>query len=73
MLRLGNTNDEFSVVQDGVAEGDNVILNPLAFVKEAQALAIQPTNRSGKDEKKVGKNLRSQPNNKELTQASNRK
>lgn len=41
-LRLGDTNDEFTVVLDGVREGDEVVLNPLAFVEEAQAIALQP-------------------------------
>jgi RND family efflux transporter MFP subunit len=71
VLQLGDTNDEFSVVQDGLAEGDQIILNPLAFVKEAQALAIQPTNRS--DEKTASENAKAESNKKELSQASNRK
>ena len=71
VLQLGDTNDEFSVVQDGLAEGDQIILNPLAFVKEAQALAIQPTNRS--DEKTASGNTKAESNKKELSQASNRK
>ena len=52
MIRLGDTNDEFSVVQDGLAAGDKVILNPLAFVDQAQTLAIQPTDRSVKSDAK---------------------
>jgi len=52
MIRLGDTNDEFSVVQDGLAAGDKVILNPLAFVDQAQTLAIQPTDRSIKSDAK---------------------
>jgi hypothetical protein len=71
VLQLGDTNDEFSVVQDGLAEGDQIILNPLAFVKEAQALAIQPTNRP--DEKTASENAKTESNKKELSQASNRK
>lgn len=71
VLQLGDTNDEFSVVQDGLTEGDQIILNPLAFVKEAQALAIQPTNRS--DEKTASENAKIESNKKELSQASNRK
>jgi len=52
MIRLGDTNDEFSVVQDGLAAGDKIILNPLAFVDQAQTLAIQPTDRSVKSDAK---------------------
>ena len=52
MLRLGDTNDEFSVVLDGLVEGDRVILNPLAFVEQAREMAIQPANRSEVEKKK---------------------
>jgi len=40
-LRLGDTNDVFTVVEVGLLEGDEVVLHPFAF-KEAQALAIRP-------------------------------
>ena len=40
-LRLGDTNDRFTVAEAGLAEGDRVILNPMA-IEEAQALAEQP-------------------------------
>jgi multidrug efflux pump subunit AcrA (membrane-fusion protein) len=42
VLKLGDSNDEFTVVLDGLIEGEQVVLNPLAFIEEAQALAIQP-------------------------------
>ena len=42
-LRTGDTNDQFSVVLDGLSQGEEVILNPLAFVDEAQELALEPT------------------------------
>jgi HlyD family secretion protein len=42
VLKLGDSNDEFTVVLDGLSEGEQVVLNPLAFIEEAQALAIQP-------------------------------
>jgi hypothetical protein len=41
-IRVGDTNDQFSVILDGLNEGDAVILNPLAFVDEAQEIAIEP-------------------------------
>ncbi|MFO0014606.1 MAG: efflux RND transporter periplasmic adaptor subunit [Planctomycetota bacterium] len=41
-LRLGDTNDQFTIVLDGLQEGDEVLLNPLAFVEEAQRIAIDP-------------------------------
>jgi biotin carboxyl carrier protein len=34
MLKLGDTNDIFSVVKDGLKEGDEVMLNPYAFMEE---------------------------------------
>jgi multidrug efflux pump subunit AcrA (membrane-fusion protein) len=40
-LKLGDTNDVFTVVEAGLKEGEKVVLNPLAF-KEAQAMAIKP-------------------------------
>lgn len=39
-VTLGDSNDIFVVVEDGLEEGDEVILNPLAFVQEAQAEAL---------------------------------
>lgn len=44
VIRIGDTNDLFSVVEDGLNEGDEVILNPLSNVDEAQAIAIEPGN-----------------------------
>jgi len=35
-LKLGDTNDSFIVVKAGLNEGDEVVLNPLAFIEEAQ-------------------------------------
>jgi RND family efflux transporter MFP subunit len=43
-IRVGDTNDQFTVVLDGLNVGDAVILNPLAFVEEAQAIAIDPAS-----------------------------
>lgn len=54
-IRLGDTNDEFSVVLDGLAEGEKIILNPMAFVDEAQTLAIQPTLTEKVDDSKATK------------------
>lgn len=41
-LVLGDSNDQFIVVKAGVKEGDEVVLNPLAFVDEAQQDALKP-------------------------------
>ena len=52
-LKLGDSNDQFIVVKDGVAEGEDVILNPRALVDEAQMDALKPLNSDSKadDEK----------------------
>ena len=42
VIKLGDSNDEFTVVLDGLTEGEQVILNPLAFIEEARTIAIQP-------------------------------
>ena len=41
-IDLGGSNDEFTVVKSGLAAGDEVVLNPLAFIDEAQKAALRP-------------------------------
>jgi multidrug resistance efflux pump len=41
-LQLGDNNDDFVVIQSGVEEGDEVVLDPLSFVEEAQTLVLTP-------------------------------
>ena len=41
MLKLGDSNDVFAIVEAGLKEGDEVILNPLAIVDEAQDDAVR--------------------------------
>ena len=41
-VQLGDSDDQFLVVSAGVKEGDQVVLNPLAYVDEAQTAALQP-------------------------------
>ncbi len=41
-LQLGDTDDHFIVVNAGLAEGEEVVLDPLASIEEAQILALQP-------------------------------
>lgn len=50
-LKLGDTNDEFTVVKDGLLEGEEVILNPLAFIEEARDIVSQPTDPNAQDKK----------------------
>jgi HlyD family secretion protein len=73
VLKLGDTNDEFTVVQDGLSEGDNVILNPLAFVDQAQSLAIRPSNREQKSRAPNGETDSASKKRANVDQVSNRK
>jgi multidrug efflux pump subunit AcrA (membrane-fusion protein) len=41
-LRLGGSNDQFIVVESGAEEGDEVVLDPLAFIEEAQSGVLKP-------------------------------
>jgi multidrug efflux pump subunit AcrA (membrane-fusion protein) len=41
-LQLGDNNDNFIVVKAGLEEGDEIVLDPLASIEEAQILAIKP-------------------------------
>ena len=45
-LQLGDTDDESVVVITGVQEGDEVWLDPLAFITEAQTLAMTPFDKT---------------------------
>jgi multidrug efflux pump subunit AcrA (membrane-fusion protein) len=49
VVRVGDTNDQFSIILDGLSESDEVVLNPLAFVDEAQELAMEVQQNAGKD------------------------
>lgn len=41
---LGDTNDEFTVVKAGLKEGDQVVLNPTAFIEDAQRQVLRPSS-----------------------------
>jgi HlyD family secretion protein len=47
-LSLGDSNDLFIVVESGLKEGDEVVLNPLAFIDEAQDEVLKPLDESSK-------------------------
>lgn len=49
-LTLGDSNDVFIVVEQGLKEGDKVVLNPIAMLKEAEALAQSTINSSSEPE-----------------------
>ncbi|TWU40476.1 efflux RND transporter periplasmic adaptor subunit [Novipirellula artificiosorum] len=42
VLVLGDSNKQFIIVESGLKEGDEVVLNPLAFVDEAQDEVLKP-------------------------------
>jgi multidrug efflux pump subunit AcrA (membrane-fusion protein) len=41
-LRVGDTDDSFIIVKAGLKEGDEVVLNPLAFFDEAKSEVLKP-------------------------------
>jgi HlyD family secretion protein len=52
VIKLGDSNDIFVVVKDGVKEGEDVILNPLAYIGDAQKAVLVPFNDNISDEKR---------------------
>ncbi len=50
VIDLGDTNDEFTVVTAGLVEGEQVVLNPLAYIDEAQLAALKPKPAEAEDE-----------------------
>ncbi len=56
-LQLGDSNDQFLVVEAGLQEGDQVVLNPIAFIEEAQSSALKPLDET-KSSKASGKKTR---------------
>jgi multidrug efflux pump subunit AcrA (membrane-fusion protein) len=40
-VKLGDTNDVFMIVESGLEEGDQVVLNPLALVEEAKSEVLK--------------------------------
>ena len=45
-MQLGDSNDVFIVVEAGLKAGDEVILNPLAFIDETQADSLKPIDKA---------------------------
>jgi ribosomal protein L2 len=45
-LQLGDTNDTFIVVKEGLNEGDEVVLDPMASITEAQTLVLKPLDKA---------------------------
>jgi multidrug efflux pump subunit AcrA (membrane-fusion protein) len=51
-IQLGDTDDEFTIVTAGLVEGDEIALNPLAFIEDAQRRALRPAGPTDQGEKK---------------------
>ncbi len=49
-LRLGATNDVFSVVEAGLKEGDEVVLNPRPFVEAAKLVVLKPIEKTKQEQ-----------------------
>ncbi|MHC4071021.1 MAG: efflux RND transporter periplasmic adaptor subunit [Planctomycetota bacterium] len=49
-LQLGDTNDNFIVVKSGLEEGEEIVLDPLASIEEAQTLALKPIDEATQQE-----------------------
>ena len=49
-VQLGDSNDVFIVVESGLKEGDQVVLNPLAFAEEAQTDLLHPLDNAERQE-----------------------
>ena len=45
VVELGDTNDEFTIVTAGLSEGETVVLNPTAYLEEAQLEAMKPLSK----------------------------
>jgi hypothetical protein len=41
-LELGDTNDQFIVIESGLAEGESVVLNPRSSIEDARREALRP-------------------------------
>ncbi len=61
-LTLGDTNDMFTVVKEGLKEGDQVVLNTLAFFEQAQAEGLKPlNNKKGQEPKSADSDAKAKP------------
>jgi multidrug resistance efflux pump len=52
-LQVGDSNDVFVVVEAGLKEGDQVALNPIAFIEEAEANALKTLRETKRSKAKL--------------------
>ena len=60
LLQLGDSNNVFIVVKGGVKEGDEVVLNPAAFIKEAESNALVTQDEEVSQESVAGQESRNE-------------
>jgi multidrug efflux pump subunit AcrA (membrane-fusion protein) len=60
-LGLGDSDDQFIVVQTGLEEGEEVVLDPLASIEEAQTLVLTPLNETEPADEKEPSNPSPRP------------
>lgn len=53
-VTLGDTNDEYTVVESGLSEGDEVVLNPLSHLEQAEQEALKSGSSSKGSSPSVG-------------------
>jgi multidrug efflux pump subunit AcrA (membrane-fusion protein) len=56
-LQLGDSNNQFIVVEAGLKEGDEVVLNPIAFIEEAQTEVLKPLDEKKRDKRDSKKSV----------------
>jgi len=61
VLQLGDSNDVFIVVEGGLTEGDKVVLNPIAFIEEAQNDALRTLDETRPREAEAGESDTGEP------------
>lgn len=60
-LKLGDSNDQFLVVESGLTEGENVVLNPLDLLDEAQLAALETKQKAKEEEQKKEEEKKAAP------------
>ncbi len=49
-LEIGDSNEQFAIVASGLKEGDEVVLNPVAYIDEAQLEVLKPVDQDNPQE-----------------------
>ncbi len=53
VLQLGDSNDVFIIAESGLKEGDEVVLNPMAYIEDAQTEVLRTIDEFERDEPEV--------------------